>query len=136
MSVFQLLYVSAAAKGVDQAEIEAILASARARNAAQNVTGMLLYADRSFLQVLEGVQADVEAIFARIAKDPRHTGLSVLLEYNVPERNFREWSMGFERLQASDQAQMNAIFQINGGAIRQRMTPAQADQVMVFMRNS
>ena len=93
----QLLYVSTAARGFDEAGLEDILAAARRNNPHHDVTGMLLYLNGAFMQVLEGPQGDVGAIYERILKDERHWGAQILLDREA-ERSFAQWSMGFERL--------------------------------------
>ncbi len=133
--LFQIVYLSAAAKGLAPAEVDDILIVARARNASADVTGMLLYADKSFVQVLEGERTNVEATFARIARDSRHTGILVLLKQPISARNFRDWSMGFERLQPGQSADFDAVFHIDRAVIEERMTAPQADKVMVFLRS-
>jgi len=63
---------------------------------------MLLYKDGNFMQAIEGDEDVVRALHARIALDPRHRGLITLLEGSVPERQFPDWSMGFQNLDAGD----------------------------------
>ncbi|WP_426616249.1 BLUF domain-containing protein [Bradyrhizobium sp. McL0616] len=46
-----------------------MLAGVRQRNAAADLTGMLVFAQNRFLQVLEGRAEDVLATFARIEID-------------------------------------------------------------------
>ena len=60
---------------------------------------MLLFHDNQFLQLLEGPEAAVRNCFGIIARDPRHTGLRVLLTDEVLERSFPDWTMGFERVE-------------------------------------
>jgi hypothetical protein len=56
---------------------------------------MLLYKEGNFLQVLEGREAAVRAIAAKIHRDPRHRGIITLIEGFESEYQFPEWSMGF-----------------------------------------
>ena len=93
--IHQLVYASAATHSMDEEELAQILGSARENNGALGITGMLLYHEGSFLQVLEGEKSAVEALFAKIEKDERHTETLVLLRADVEERSFRRWSMGF-----------------------------------------
>ncbi|HEY1411328.1 MAG TPA: BLUF domain-containing protein [Rhodopila sp.] len=76
-------------------EIRAILATARARNAAADVTGALLSTTSGFAQVLEGPRDAVERTFERIGADPRHTNVTVLSFTPTERRSFPDWSMGF-----------------------------------------
>ena len=52
--------------------------------------------------MLEGPQTVVEALLVTIARDPRHTELTVCDRARVDERAFGTWSMGWVR--ASDLA--------------------------------
>lgn len=96
--MIQLVYVSSAIHPFSNAELVELLKKARARNAAINVTGMLLYNDGNFIQALEGEEAAVRQLYARISADPRHRGTEVVIDEVIPERTFAEWSMGFRDL--------------------------------------
>lgn len=104
MALIQLIYVSSAVEELDDAELDRILLSARQHNAELDVTGMLLYQQGSFMQVLEGEAAAVDAIYQRIGQDRRHYGLILLTREPVAERSFPEWRMGFRRLTSRDAA--------------------------------
>jgi hypothetical protein len=95
MPLQQLIYSSAAVKALNELELSRILLGARIRNAALGVTGMLLYHEGAFLQVLEGEERSVETLFKRIGGDPRHSRVLVLLQRKIDARQFPEWSMGF-----------------------------------------
>jgi hypothetical protein len=90
-----ILYASTARRLYTDADLTALLATARRNNAQHDITGMLLYGGGSFLQVLEGPEAAVRERFARIAADRAHKNVDVLLENVVEARLFGEWSMGF-----------------------------------------
>jgi len=95
MTLQQLIYNSAATKPLNEVELARILLSARRRNDALGVTGVLLYHEGSFLQVLEGEPQTLDPLFARISDDPRHRRVTVLLRRGVEARQFGAWSMGF-----------------------------------------
>lgn len=98
--MISLTYLSFATAPLHQAQLEELLAVSRDKNAACDVTGLLLYADQQFIQTLEGDPDDVEATMARIRADPRHRGLDVTLVQDIESRFFPEWSMGFRALDA------------------------------------
>jgi hypothetical protein len=52
--MFHVIYASAASHLLTKAELQAMLQETRETNVQVGVTGMLLYKDGSFLQVLEG----------------------------------------------------------------------------------
>lgn len=95
--VIQLIYLSDLV-GTDDSRLDTILESAARHNREDGITGMLLYANGNFMQVLEGDATAVHRTYARIAKDPRHKNLTILLEEQIATRQFEGWSMGFRSL--------------------------------------
>ena len=93
--MIQLIYRSAARTPFSQRQLVELLTQARITNAEHDLTGMLLYDDGSFLQVLEGEKEPLFALYARILRDPRHTETTKLLERVIDERQFGDWQMGF-----------------------------------------
>ena len=96
-NLLQLVYVSAATEKFSSDDLDELLAKARRHNESVNVTGILLYAQGTFFQVLEGAPEDVDALYDKIAKDSRHCLVLRLARENIATRNFGEWSMGFVR---------------------------------------
>ncbi len=91
----QLFYVSRAAEQIGKLDIDQILASARRANWRSDITGCLMFSGRCFAQVLEGDRADVDGVVARIAADPRHSGMKILVDREVTARQHASWSMGY-----------------------------------------
>lgn len=91
----QLIYISHATATVEETELRRILNVSRKNNAACGVCGMLLYHERTFIQVLEGPWTDVTRTFARIQQDPRHHRVHTLQNREIPKHEFSNWSMGF-----------------------------------------
>jgi hypothetical protein len=101
--LLQLVYVSAAATEFDDLSLERLLEKARATNSELGVTGVLLYKDRTFFQVLEGEPSTVVSLYDKIAKDHRHGNVLTLASERVKERNFGQWSMGYIRSQSVEE---------------------------------
>ncbi|WP_374473443.1 BLUF domain-containing protein [Arenimonas sp.] len=74
-------------------EVGRILVQSRRNNARQRLVGGLYFADGCFFQVLEGPAEDVEALYAKLQQDPRHEDLQVLERREIPEPEFRGWTM-------------------------------------------
>jgi hypothetical protein len=72
-----------------------LLQAARENNARLGLTGMLLYAEGSFFQVLEGPADDVDALYTRIERDRRHCQVTQIIREPIPRRYFEAWTMGF-----------------------------------------
>jgi hypothetical protein len=76
-------------------EIMEILRVSRQNNERRDITGMLLYRDGNFLQVLEGPTAPVDELIARIKQDVRHHGVILMSRRSIQQRQFSEWTMAF-----------------------------------------
>ena len=72
-----------------------MLAESRIRNQGQSITGVLIFVDGAFLQILEGEKKDVFDLMERIQRDPRHHDIKVFYEEEVDERAFASWSMAY-----------------------------------------
>ncbi len=100
--MYHLIYISHAVQPFTEKELIALLDISRKNNKQLGITGMLLYLNEKFIQVLEGKRETVKELINKIEKDPRHKRLSVLLEGNTRARIFHNWSMGFKHLQHHD----------------------------------
>lgn len=96
-----LVYTSRAAGGLSNADLERILIDASIHNRQQDVTGALLYDGARFLQYLEGPQAGLDNVFARIDASSKHAGIEVLVTGAIAERHFWNWSMACRHADAS-----------------------------------
>jgi len=99
--MLQLVYASAATAPFSPQDLDHLLRRARPRNDLYKVTGLLLYHSGSFLQVLEGPEAGVDAIYAHIVRDRRHSAAKVLSRLPITRREFENWSMAFADTSAS-----------------------------------
>jgi hypothetical protein len=98
------IYASAATRHCDTADLTKLLDAARKHNDAAGLTGILLYTDGSFFQVLEGVPDAVEALYARIIVDKRHEQVTKIVAEAIPSRSFANWTMGFSQVSRKDLA--------------------------------
>jgi hypothetical protein len=99
------VYVSSARKLLDEVELLDLLQSSRQNNDRQDITGMLLYRDGNFLQVLEGPAAAVDGLIDKIKRDPRHHGVILMSRRGVEDRQFSEWRMAFRNMSKSHMAE-------------------------------
>ncbi len=89
----QRVYRSRATHAMDHAELRHLLEQARARNAHEGLTGLLVYHDGCFVQWLEGPAKAVERVWQSILRDPRHTEIEALPTPWSPVRLFPDWHM-------------------------------------------
>lgn len=90
-----LVYQSQATRPLDANDLDRLLLDARVANELADVTGALLHRGQRFVQYLEGTRADVEQIYARIARASQHHRLEILEQGRVEKRLFQRWHMGF-----------------------------------------
>ena len=75
--------------------IATLLSECLARNARCGITGALMFGDGRFLQVLEGPEDAIDAIFMRINCDCRHQNVRLLSRTHSDKRLFAAWTMAF-----------------------------------------
>lgn len=123
--VYQLLYASAASPSLNGSEMLKILEHSREANAQRDVTGVLLYCEGSIIQLLEGEETTVESLFETISADKRHDSVQRLYNDTNAQRQFPDWTMGYEELPASVAADIGDLKQL----AEHKLTPAQLNAV-------
>lgn len=95
----RLLYVSRAAEGQVTPELtDSIMASARAYNLDNGITGVLCYGGDLFMQAIEGGRDEINALYSMILRDKRHLDVVLLHYEEIQERRFGGWTMGHVNL--------------------------------------
>ena len=100
--MIQVTYISSATRSISTDELQDMLKQFRENNARLGVTGMLIYGNQTFLQVLEGEEKTVTDLLNTIKRDPRHTDFRFLQRKTVERREYADWSMGFKRVSGED----------------------------------
>ncbi len=95
MALHEIVYMSLACDAMSPTQLAALMDRARAHNQAAGITGMMIYHEREFMQLLEGERSVIEALFDKIADDPRHQQVYRLWDAPIATRNFDDWTMGF-----------------------------------------
>jgi hypothetical protein len=109
--LIRLIYASESCNPLTPEAVQALVDHASKSNARRQLTGLLVFDHRSFLQCLEGEREAVSAIYSRIAADTRHRRLVLLDLQPVDERLFAAWGMGFA---AADAAGREAFLRFGG----------------------
>ena len=129
----QLLYVSNTAHNISVGDLDDILTESRRNNAMLGITGLLLFIDGGFLQILEGEERAVRELYTRVATDPRHANTHLMLDREVPCRAFPEWNMGFER-PCMDDPETAGMFGVAREAINGRLSPGTGRIVAMMLQ--
>ena len=94
-ALHRIAYMSTAIGVLRAEELDRIYLRAQAANVGAGITGLLLFYEGVFLQVLEGPPAGVTSLLERIRRDRRHSGLIVLESGPAEERTFGGSPMNF-----------------------------------------
>ncbi len=99
--MYHLVYASSAAYLFSPSELTDLLTVSRRNNTSLGVTGLLLYKDGNFMQVLEGERETIESLYQKIEADRRHHGCLLLLKGETEKRQFADWAMAFRDLNSA-----------------------------------
>jgi hypothetical protein len=101
-SLIHTIYASRAVNDFSTDEIVNLLSKARKKNASLGVTGMLLYDDDTFFQVLEGQDKVLDQLFSEISADKRHHQVTKIISEAISKRQFSDWSMGYAAISSDE----------------------------------
>lgn len=103
MALIHCIYCSAATdRNFSSDDLARILETSRVNNAALGITGILLFENGSFFQILEGEADVIDELYQRIRIDPRHHKVSLVFSEPIEERTFGEWSMAYPDISIDD----------------------------------
>ena len=91
----ELSYLSEAVSDMSFLGLMRLLESARTFNQNNCITGILLYDNQQFGQIIEGERANVMKAWKRIQDDKRHHRVELLEIREISERSFPEWLLRF-----------------------------------------
>ena len=97
-SLIHCIYCSASTRPMSGADLTELLLRARQNNARAGLTGMLLYSEGAFFQVLEGTAQAVDALYSKIELDTRHARMTKIIQEPIQRRVFDDWTMGFSAM--------------------------------------
>ena len=88
-------YVSTASSHLEDSEIEKILHRSEKYNNKEDLTGLLLYSEGNFFQILEGEKEKTQSLFNKIQKDNRHKNIIKLFERPIDKDAFDGYKSDF-----------------------------------------
>jgi hypothetical protein len=135
MNLRQIIYTSHSATLSSSDELLALLDQSRRANAAAGVTGLLLHADGSIMQVIEGDAAVIAALFERIKRDPRHSGIILICDEPIARRSYGDWSMAFREISPEEAAHLPG-FRQKPHDVSARDRDVARNVMQTFLRNA
>lgn len=90
-----IVYISKFVENSDSIEtvLENIVRTAKMKNRASGITGVLFYENGHFLQALEGEKSNIEATYKKIENDQRHDQIIKIIDEPIENRSFDDWSL-------------------------------------------
>ncbi len=79
-------------------DIEKLLFQIREKNKKLAITGLLLLIQGKFIQYIEGPEEEIEKVYKKIKNDPRHNQLILLDSGDIDDRQFKDWSMAYKKI--------------------------------------
>ncbi|MEN8710676.1 MAG: BLUF domain-containing protein [Arenicellales bacterium] len=70
-----------------------IVSRSKINNSQHDITGLLFYHGRRFIQVLEGSRDSLEGLMSILEQDHRHQNIERIVDQEIKKRAFQEWSM-------------------------------------------
>jgi Sensors of blue-light using FAD len=131
--MYHLVYISYATAPFLETELVDMLQKFRIKNKPKEITGMMLYLQERFIQVLEGDQSTIKRLYNRIEKDPRHKKVSIVLEGESPERIFKNWSMGFKNLSLADYNELSGFQDMDTFFAKQNVSN-ESSAALIFLK--
>ncbi|WP_321296417.1 BLUF domain-containing protein [Marinifilum fragile] len=137
-NLIHIVYVSFSRNQLSELELDELLSEIRPKNLATGVTGLLLYNDEIFIQVIEGESDTIHDLYDRLQNDKRHTNIVKILEERIDQRSFPNWSMGYQKLSKEDSKDLPGFTDVmSSNDIRETLkqsSQAIVDLIVKFMK--
>ena len=135
--MFSLVYLSRANQMFSESELLELLRISRENNSRLQVTGLLLYKDGNFIQLLEGEQETVNQLYQKISRDDRHVNVTTLFDGPIETREFPNWSMGFNDLKSATPDQLEGysdFLEAGSGPNKFAADPSRGLQILLLFK--
>lgn len=96
--MISIAYVSSAAVAFNETKLQNLVAQCQRNNERLGVTGILVYSDGNFMQVIEGGELVTDELFSCIKRDARHHDVTTVHRHPISTREFQGWSMAYNIL--------------------------------------
>jgi Sensors of blue-light using FAD len=133
--MYHIVYKSRAAGLPTIADLRRLLLQSSANNTRLGITGLLLYAEGYYMQVLEGDAAAVQQLYASIQADSRHTCVETLSEGAIKERIFQNWSMAFQTLPGEDFRRLTGYIDAYRSRAPNAYQPALDEEMLCLLKS-
>ncbi|MEM8955937.1 MAG: BLUF domain-containing protein [Verrucomicrobiota bacterium] len=109
---YRVVYMSEATEPFSDPELDRLLEHARVNNRSLGISGILLYEDNMFLQMIEGPARSIIKLYGTIRKDPRHKNIVTISEGDAIERQFGQWTMAHYKIESDNAGAQDGYLRI------------------------
>ena len=102
--LIHVIYIGAASADLSEHDTVKFLNEARKANRRNDISGLMLYVSGCLMLLLEGETAKVDVASKEIFSDGRD--MRMILREPIAEREFPEWIMGFETVEALEASRL------------------------------
>jgi hypothetical protein len=88
-------YISSASKSLENLNLKHLYNTSKINNAQQHITGILIYQNGNFLQILEGENKNINKLYRLIKRDNRHTNILQIINKSILAPIFEDYQTGF-----------------------------------------
>jgi len=92
---YAISYVSTVNSALPETEIQEVLDLSKKWNNDNNITGVLLYSQGNFFQVLEGEEQLLKNLYEKIKADERHHNIITIFQKQIPDIQFDGYETNF-----------------------------------------
>ncbi|MBI9059275.1 MAG: BLUF domain-containing protein [Labilibaculum sp.] len=133
--LIHIVYLSVSKQELSEKELADFLSVIRAKNKKLQVSGLLLYNEGMFIQVVEGEKKTVQNLFQNVKNDSRHSNIVKLLEEDIAKRSFPDWSMGFKIISNKETENIPGFSDLLKEEIASEPMPGIAEQVVILLNS-
>lgn len=98
---FIISYISTACQHATESVVNDLLVFVEHENNRKKVSGILIYADGTFFQIIEGEESIIKPLFNKILKDPRHQHIIKLLDKPSSQVSFTKYHSSFTSIHST-----------------------------------
>ncbi len=93
--LYTISYVSTSDKKFTDTDIHDLLNFVKKHNNENNITGLLIYSEGNFFQVIEGEKKIISDLFEKIKQDSRHYNIIKIFDRENEQKAFSEYDSSF-----------------------------------------
>lgn len=132
--IFQLVYCSSAKTLFSREQLLELARKANQFNQTVGISGLLLYYDGSFVQVLEGEESQVNSLYEKIIQDKRHSNAIVVSCKIVRQREFSEWGMAATEFSQSQHREAMSLLSLPESIEFQHIEESKVKKLLLSIR--